>query len=219
MKVLLGSFLTCKKPEREKLRGGVNTSVPNKRKSSGLTLPVFCQRPVGFLWLGLNLPAAMVTGSHGLWKKGKARLTLLFYSACHTSSLSGPGSGGERSHSKRGGHPHLVLAPLCRMEKGQRGWLFWKMVHAQSARVEDQVRLRRGLFPCPGLLIPLLSGQRSVVPSCREVSGSWEGQETRAGLAVYKNSLCSLCLRRRGQAPREPVRARSCPLLPAGPSP
>ena len=92
----------------------------------------------------------MVTGSHGLRKKGKARLTLLFYSACHTSSLSGPESGGQRSHSKRGGHPHLVLAPLCRMERGQRGWLFWKMVYAQSACVEDQARLRRSAVhgPC-----------------------------------------------------------------------
>ena len=114
----------------------------------------------------------------------------------------------QRSHSKRGGHPHLVLAPLCRMERGQRGWLFWKTVHAQSARVKDQARLWRGL-----------TGQQSVVPACREVSGSWEFQETRAGLAVYKNSPCSLCLRGRRQAPREPVRECYSPLLPAGPSP
>lgn len=201
-------ILALQKAREREVEERVNTIVPNKRNSSSLTRPVFCQRPAGFPWLGLSLTAAMVTGSHGLQKKGKARLTLLFYSACHTSSLSGPESGGERSHSKRGGHPHLVLAPLCRMERGQRGWLFWKTVHAQSARVEDQARLWRGL-----------TGQQSVVPACREVSGSWEFQETRAGLAVYKNSPCSLCLRGRRQAPREPVRECYSPLLPAGPSP
>lgn len=65
--------------------------VSNKRKSSGLTLPVFCQRPVGFLRSGLRLPAAMVTGCCGLQKKHEARLTLLFHSGGRTSSLSGPG--------------------------------------------------------------------------------------------------------------------------------
>lgn len=130
-------ILALQKARESEVEGGVNKSVSNKRKSSGLTLAVFCQRPVGFLWLGLSLPAAMVTGSHGLRKKGKARLTLLFYSACHTSSLSGPGSGGERSHSKRGGHPRLVLAPLCRMEKGRRGWLFWKMVNLHVLRTRS----------------------------------------------------------------------------------
>ena len=91
-------ILALQKARVREVEERVNTIVPNKRKFSGLTLPVFCQRPVGFLWLRLSLPAAMVTGSHGLRKKGKARLTLLFYSACHTSSLSGPESGGERSH-------------------------------------------------------------------------------------------------------------------------
>ena len=121
--------------------------VSHKRKSSALTLPVFCQRPVGFLWSGLSLPAAMVTRRHELRKKGKASLTLLFYSACHTCSLSGPG-----------GRPHLVLAPLCLWERGGRGWGFCKTVPAQSAHVEDQ-----------------LTRQQPTVPALREVSGSWEG--------------------------------------------
>lgn len=127
MPIRIDHSCSAKAGERE-VEEGVNVIVSHKRKSSGLTLPVSCQRPVGFLWSGLSLPAAMVTRRHGLRKKGKASLTLLFYSACHTCSLSGPG-----------GRPHLVLAPLCPRERGGRGWGSCKTVPAQSARVADQL--------------------------------------------------------------------------------
>lgn len=42
-------ILALQKARVREVEERVNTIVPNKRNSSGLSLPVFCQRPVGFL--------------------------------------------------------------------------------------------------------------------------------------------------------------------------